>query len=418
MSLRRFLWPVLISISTTLQAADWPQWRGPDRTGHVPAGEAVPASLPAEPKVAWRVAVGDGFASPVVSGGRVFHLDNQEGHESASALDAATGKELWRTKIFSSHQDGFGIGPRCTPVVDGDRVFIQSAKGELQCLEAATGKVLWRKNFETDFGAVYIGEKGTAAGAVRHGATGSPIIDGGNILVQVGGPQGAGVVAFKKATGDVVWKSQSDQASYAAPILATVAGVRQFISFTVEGLIGLDPATGKLLWRVPTVTRLGRNVTTPNVWKDRVVVASHQLGLVATRLAQESSGLVASEAWVNKKMLINFSSPVVVGDHLYGLGPAKNLVCIDLATGELAWEKAGFTQTDGGRAEAAFLVMGKNILVLNDGGELVLFAANSKEYQEVSRTQACGKTWCNPAYAGGRLYLRDNRELLCVELLK
>ncbi len=418
MPLRCSLPLFLAFLSTTVLAADWPQWRGPARTGFAPEGAAVPATLPAEPKILWRVAVGDGFASPVVSGGRVFHLDNQDANETAYALDAATGKELWRATIFSSHQDGFGIGPRCTPVADGNRLFVQSAKGEFQCLDAATGKVIWRKNFVDDFGAIYIGEKGTAAGASRHGATGSPLIDGENIIAQVGSAQGASIVAFKKATGEVVWKSQNDQTAYAAPFLATVAGVRQFLSFTSEALIGLDPATGKLLWRVPAVTRLGRNVTTPLVWKDLVVVASHQLGLVATRLAKDAGGLTASEAWVNKKMLINFSSPIVVGDHLYGLGPAKNLVCIDLATGQLAWEKPGFTQTDGGRAEAAFLVMGKNILVLNDGGELVLFAANPGEYQEVSRTQACGKTWCNPAYAGGRLYLRDNRELLCVELLK
>lgn len=415
MTLRSLL--LLPLVATSLHAADWPQWRGPARTGEVPASEKIPATLPAEPKVRWRVPVGDGFASPVVSGGRVFHLDNQDGNETAYALDAATGKELWRATIFSSHQDGFGIGPRCTPVADGNRLFVQSAKGEFQCLDAATGKVVWRKNFVDDFGAVYIGEKGTAAGASRHGASGAPIIDGENIIVQVGSPNGASIVAFKKATGDVVWKAENDQTAYAAPIIATVAGVRQFISFTAEALIALDPATGKLLWRVPAVTRLGRNVTTPNVWKDLVVVASHQLGLVATRVAKDGAGLAASEAWVNKKMLINFSSPVVVGDHLYSLGSAKNLVCIDLATGELAWEKAGFTQTDAGRAEAAFLVMGKNILVLNDAGELVLFAADPKEYREISRTQASGKTWCNPAYADGRLYLRDNRELLCLELL-
>jgi outer membrane protein assembly factor BamB len=414
----RSLLPLTLFTSSLALAADWPQWRGPARTGFVPAGEAVPAALPAEPKVVWRVAVGDGFASPVVQGGRVFHLDNQDGQEVAHAVDAQTGQELWRTTIFSSHQDGFGIGPRTTPVADGDKVFVQSAKGEFQCLAAATGKVVWRKSFTDDFGAVYVGEKGTAAGASRHGATGSPLIDGENIIVQVGSAQGASIVAFKKATGEVLWKAENDQTAYAAPIIATVAGVRQFISFTAEALIGLDPATGKLLWRVPAVTRLGRNVTTPNVWKDEVVVASHQLGLVATRLAKDAGGVAASEAWVNKKMLINFSSPVVVGDHLYGLGPAKNLVCINLASGELAWEKTGFTPTDGGRAEAAFVVMGKNILVLSDGGELVLFAADPAEYREVSRTQACGKTWCNPAYADGRLYLRDNRELLCLDLLK
>ncbi len=399
-------------VSTSL-AADWPQWRGPERTGEIPAGEPLPTTLPAEPKAVWRIAIGDGFASPVVQNGRVFYLDNQNATEVAHAADAATGKEIWSAKIFSSHQDGFGIGPRTTPVADGDKVFIQSAKGEFQCLDAASGKVVWRKNFVDDFGAIYIGEKGTAAGASRHGATGSPIINGENILVQVGSTTGASIVAFKKATGDVVWKSQNDQTAYAAPILTTINGVRQFISFTAEALISLDPKTGELIWRVPAVTRLGRNVTTPNVWENYVFVASHQLGLVATAITKAG----ASEAWVDKKMTINFSSPVVVGDHLYGLGPAKNLVCIEAMTGKVAWDQPGFTPTSGDRAEAAFLIAGKNILVLADSGELILFAADPSGYKELGRTQACGKTWCNPAYVGGRLFIRDAKELICLDLL-
>ena len=415
--LRMFRLFALLAFVVSATAADWPQWRGPERTGHVPPGGPAITTLPAEPKAVWRLPIGDGFASPVVAEGRVYFLDNQGDREVAHAVDAATGQELWRTPpLGSSHRDGFGVGPRCTPVADGPRVFVQTAKGEFQCLDAATGKQLWRTNFVEDFGAIYIGESGTAAGASRHGASGSSIVDGENILVQVGSTKGACIVAFAKATGKVVWKSQSDQTAYAAPILATVAGVRQFISFTAEALIGLDPADGRLLWRVPAVTRLGRNVTTPVVWKDLVLVASHQLGLVATRLTKTADGLTASEAWVNKKMTINFSSPVVVGEHLYGLGPAKNIVCLALATGELAWEKTGLLQTEGGRAEAGFLVLGSNILTLTDGGQLVLFAANPREYQELGRTQACGNTWCNPAYVDGRLYLRDARELVCLDL--
>jgi len=405
-------------IGGTLHSADWPQWRGPMRTGFAPAGEPVPAVLPTEPKAVWRIPIGDGFASPIISGGRVFYLDNQDAQEVAHAVDAATGKELWRSEnIFSSHKDGFGIGPRCTPVADGGRVFVQSAKGEFRCLNASDGKVIWRTNFVDDFGAIYIGEKGKASGASRHGAAGSPIIDGENIIVQVGSVTGASIVAFKKATGEIVWKSGNDQTAYAAPIIATVAGVRQFITFTADSLIGLDPKTGKQLWSVPTPTRLGRNVTTPNVSGDLVVVASHQLGLVATRLTPANGDLIAANAWTNKSMMINFSSPVVVGGHLYGLGPSKNIFCITLKTGEIVWEKTGLIQTSGDRAEATFLIMGKNILMLSDSGELILFAADPAAYHEISRVQACGATWCNPAYADGRLYLRDNRELICLQLL-
>jgi outer membrane protein assembly factor BamB len=403
-------------LGCSAKAADWSQWRGPLRTGHVPHGQPVPAALPNEPKIVWRHSVGGGFASPIVSGARVFHLHDENGSEVAQALDAATGKVLWSETIFSSHRDGFGIGPRCTPVADGDRVYFQAAKGELQCRSAADGKLLWRTNFVDDHGAIYIGEKGKAAGASRHGATGSPLIEGENIIVQVGGPDGASIVAFNKTSGKVLWKSQNDQTAYAAPVIAEIAGRRQFISFTAEGLIGLDPVEGGLLWRVPLKTALGRHVTTPVVFEDLVIVASHQVGLVATRIVAGADGLRAEEAWSSKAHGINFSSPVAVGQHLYGLGAQKNIICIDMRTGELAWEKEGLIQTSADKAEAAFLVLGSNILTLTDSGELILFAADPKEYRELGKVQVAGSTWCNPAYADGRLYLRDQKELLCAEL--
>ena len=407
---------LLLAASSIVLAEDWPQWRGPTRTGAVTDAAAIISKLPDDPKTTWKLAVGDGFASPVVAGGKCFYLDNQGTDEVAHAVDAATGKELWHEKIFSSHKDGFGIGPRTTPLVDGAHVYFQSAKGELQCRTVADGKLVWQKNFETDFGAVYIGEKGSAAGAVRHGATGAPLIDGDKLIAQVGGPEGAGVVAFHKLTGVVLWKSQNDQASYAAPILATVAGQKMFISFTVEGLIGLNPDDGKLLWRRAMTTRLGRHVTTPVIVDDVVIVSSHQLGTVGTRIVKEGAGFAAQEAWENKKVQTNFASPVVVDGKLYGLGSAKDLICMDPKNGEVLWAQTGVVNTTAEQAEATFLIMGKNILCLTDGGELALYAASPKAYEEISRIQVCGKNWCNPAYVSGKLYLRDKSELRCVEL--
>ncbi|RYD69629.1 MAG: hypothetical protein EOP84_28105, partial [Verrucomicrobiaceae bacterium] len=250
-----------------------------------------------------------------------------------------------------------------------------------------------------------------------HGAAAAPIIDGENIIVHVGSTQGASLVAFRKTTGEVIWKSQNDQSAYAPPILTTLAGVRQLIAFTAEALIGVDPRNGNLLWRVPLKTALGRHVTTPVVFNDLVLVASHQIGLVATRVTAAGDGFEATEAWTNKKVGINFSSPVVVGEHLYGLGPARNVVCIDVKTGNIEWEQTGLIQTSPDRAEAAFMVLGANVLMLTDSGELILFAAEPSGYREIARTQVCGTNWCNPAYSNGYLYLRDARELLCVELV-
>lgn len=421
-SLRLSFTVALAGAAFTTSAADWPQWRGPLRSGHVAAGEKLLTTLPTEPKVLWRVKVGEGFASPVVAGGKVFVLDNQGGKETLRAFDAAKGGELWRVEVDEAVGDTQGPpGPRCTPLVDGDRVYAQSVKGELQCRSVAEGKLLWRKNYVQDFEAVFIGEKGPAQGATRHGNTGSPLVDGDWLIALAGGTNGSGVVALEKLTGKTVWKSQSDQAAYAAPTVAVLGGVKQVIAFTCDGLIGLNFADGKLLWRVPLKTQFSRHVTTPVVVGDIVVVASHTLGLIGTKVVQTGDAFTATQSWVSKEAAINYSSPVVVGTHLYCVGPAKNLICVDVPTGKLAWSQDGVFTSDKGKAVGYFVVLGGNILVSTDSGQLVLFAADPAAFREVGRAQVCASTWAGPAYVGGRLFHRDGvktgGELLCLDLL-
>jgi outer membrane protein assembly factor BamB len=403
------------------QAGDWTQWRGPNRDGHVPIRDKVPAALPTEINPRWRIPIGEGFSSPVVAGGtsagRVFYLDLQGGKEVVHAVEAATGKEVWQTPLDSVFKDDWGQGPRCTPVLDGPRVFAQSCRGELQCLSADAGKVLWRKNYVQDFGAIFMGETGPAAGATRHGNTGSPVVDGDHLIAQVGGLQGAGLVCFNKASGEVVWKSQNDTAGNAAPVIASLGGVRQVISFTALGLIGLDAGEGTLLWRVPLNTRLGRHVITPVVVDDLVVVGSYQLGLVAVKVNKDGGNFKAEPAWTSKEVASNFACPVAAGGYVYGVGPRQNVYCVEAGTGKVAWSQTGLMRASGDRAFATFIVMGKNMLMLTDGGELVLFAANPAKFEVAGRVQACGLTWSSPAYADGKLYLRDAKTLLCLDLV-
>jgi outer membrane protein assembly factor BamB len=402
----------------TALAADWSQWRGPDRTGHVPPGESVPAKLPAEAKILWRVKLGFGLASPVEASGKVFCMDNQEGFEALHAFDAANGQELWRTNIDIAVTDTQSAsGPRCTPMVDGDRVYAQSSKGELRCLGVADGRVLWHVNFTNDFGAYFYGEKGKAQGATRHGYNGSPLADGDFLFATVGSTNGASMVAFNKKTGRVLWKSQNDEAGYAAPIIAKIGGVRQLIVFSADALFALAPQDGALLWRVPLKTSFSRHATTPVVADDMVMVSSHEIGLAGIKVSRDGEKWQATQAWLSKESAINFSSPVTVGQYLYGVGPAKNFICVDVQTGKQAWARDGYLAGSGGTAFAAFLVMDKNILALTDGGQLVLFPADPKEFKEISVLQVCGKNWCSPAYVNGNLFLRDAKELLCVRLL-
>jgi outer membrane protein assembly factor BamB len=401
-------------------AAEWAQWRGPNRDGHVAAGERVLTNLPTEIKPRWRIPIGEGFASPVVAGAgnaqRVVYLDLQEGKETVHAADARTGQELWRQTLDDVFKDDWGQGPRCTPLIDGSRVFAQSCRGELKCLSADTGNVLWHKNYVQDFGAVFMGETGPAAGATRHGNTGAPLIDEEHLIVQAGGLRGASLVCLNKTNGDVIWTSQDDTAGNAAPILASLGGVRQVISFTAVALIGVDAERGKLLWRMPLKTRLGRHITTPVVVDDLVLVGSFVFGLAAVKVTKDGPEFKAETAWISKDAATNFASPVAADAYVYSVGLQKNVYCLKSHTGQIAWSQTGLLRASGDRAFAAFVVMGRNILMLTDGGELILFAADPAKFEMKGRVQVCGTTWCSPAYANGVLYLRDGKNLLCVDL--
>ncbi len=416
--MRPFVLALLIyagSVSVA-RAADWPNQRGPLLTGGVAAGQPVPATLAETPKSLWKGKVGEGFAAPVVAGGKVYYLDLQNGQEVVHAMQAATAKPLWEANLDAPHKDGFGTGPRCAPVSDGKLVFAQSCKGQLSCFTAEGGKPVWAVNYVKDFAAIYTGEKGDAKGGSRHGYTASPVLDGEFVYALASG-KGAGVVCFEKTTGKVVWKSQDDQAAYSPPVIATIAGVKQLVCFTVQGALGLAVKDGALLWRVPLSTDYGRHVMAPIVHGDLVLVGSHQVGMVATRIVAKDGALTAVNVWTRKELGCNFSSPVAIGDYLYGLFPGKKVACVEIASGKTAWEQDGVVTSSADKGFAAFIAMDKNVLTLNDTGELILFAADPAAFTQVSRVQVCGNNWCHPAYADGVLYLRDHKQLMAVELV-
>jgi outer membrane protein assembly factor BamB len=363
------------------------------------------------------------LASPVISGNKAFYFDNQAGKETLHAIGAGDAREIWRAVVDDALRDEQGpAGPRCTPVVDGDLVFAQSGMGELQCLRVADGRCVWHVNFTNDFGAAFLGEDTVIPGAAEHGFTGAPVVADHRLIACAGGTNGSGVVCFDKRSGKVQWRSQNDRASYAAPIIATLAGMRQAVCFTVEGLIGLGLDEGRLLWRFPLKTAYGRNCTTPAVLGDYVVVGSYKAGLVGVRVSADGADLRAERAWVNKDLSMNFSSPVIAGRHLFGLGPGRRVVCVEPETGRLAWAKEGYVTTPSEVAHASFMVLEDNVLVCTDTGELVLIAADPAGPRELGRAQVCGPNWCYPAYADGRLYLRDGFKnkgnLYCLELFR
>ena len=405
---------IILSLGDFCSAFDWPQWHGPTRDCRVPDAEPVPASLPGELKPVWKIPVGGGFSSPVVVSGKLVYLDENGRQEVAHLIDTKTGREVWNVPFADRFEDEWGAGPRSTPFFDGDRVYVQSCNGEFRCLSLADGKVIWGTSFEKDFGVKFLGSKANAGTATRRGNDGSGVIDGDTVIVPVGATDGGTLVWLHKLTGKVTWKSGDDEAAYSSPILATLAGVRQVVYLSADSLAGYEPGDGKILWRVPLKTDAKRHACSPVIVGDSVTVNSHSFGTLCFKIVKEGDRFKAVEAWANKDLKTNLGTAVAVGDYLYNQGANRDYVCLDANTGRLKWSQPGFGQ--GKKDYSSTIVAGKNLLVLTEDGTLLLLAANPARYTELGRAQVCGNTWSFPAYADGKLYVRDGRQLACYML--
>lgn len=395
-------------LASPLVAADWSGWRGPKRDGHTP--DPLPTRLEAAPSALWRHALGHGYAGPIVVGSRVVVLDDEGGKETAHALEAGTGKTLWSTPYAPAWGDEFEPGPRCTPLSDGERVYVQSAQGELACLDLKDGRRRWGLRF-ADYGTVWINDRqGGQGAATRRGHTGSPVLAGQKLIVQVGSAQGACLVAFDRETGRELWRSLNDLSAYSSPVVGTLGGVEQVVTATCEGLVGVAVADGRELWRQRFKTQANRNVLTPILTDSAVFFASFTTGLRREDVQRSGDTLGATTAWLKRELGINLSTPVLVDGHLFGLGARKDYLCVDAATGTVRWSQPGFGEV------AATLTDGKNLLILDDRGEVRLGAIDPSAWQEKGRFQACGKTFSHPAWADGVLYVRDSREVVAYRL--
>ena len=399
---------------------DWPQWRGPQRAGAVTDAAHALRSLVAAPKQLWEIAVGPGQASPVVSEGRVVFMDGVEGNEVVHCLEMASGKELWKVAVgpMVEFQNAYGEGPRCTPLVDAGFVFVQSCGGEFKCLSLKDGALVWGFSFGEKYGATWFGNKSPDPGsketaARRHGNNGSAAIDGDRILVPVGSPTKGTLIAFDKKTGKELWAAGSDNTAYSSVMVGTLAGVRQAVHLTGDALMGVDVATGKVLWREPLKTGAKRHVATPIIDGDTITVTSTSIGLIRFHVVKEAGEFQLKRDWENMEMKVVISSPTQVGKYLYSPGPGNkcDLVCVDSVTGQTKWKEAGLGDY------ASVTAINDSLLVLDSTGELRLVRASSEKYEELGRAHFMGKTWASPAYSDGKLYLRDATKLVAVSLV-
>ncbi|MBL9127945.1 MAG: PQQ-like beta-propeller repeat protein [Verrucomicrobiales bacterium] len=393
-------------------AADWPQWRGPARDGHAGPDETLPSALPDALAPRWTRPVGPAFSGPVVVGSRVFHVDEQGGQETAHALDAASGKTLWSTPYGASTGDEWGTGPRCTPLADDGRLYVQSLRGSFACLDVKDGRRLWGFDFDRDYGVSFLGGSDQSdAAARRRGNTGAPVILGDRVYVSVGSTNGANVVCFDKRSGSELWRSGTDEAAYAALVAGPLAGRAQLVAYTAFALVGFDPDRGAVLWRVPQRTHANRHAVTPVFVGDALVVSSHSVGTRSIGVsAAPAGGFAAGESWAQPALKTSLATLVLVEGHLYGQGPDRNFVCLEAATGKTRWSQRGFGDKPL-TGYSSTIACRNRLLALSDNGQLTLLEANPSAYTELGRAQVCGKTWSHPAYAGGTLYLRDSRQL-------
>ena len=396
----------------SVHSGDWPQWRGPYSNGHVTKGDSLPSKLDNSPRILWRILTGPGHSAPITQGNLLAVSEEQGDNEVLRLLDKRTGLEMWKKPYGQTYaDDGFGAGPRCAPLFDDDRIYMQTCRGKLSCLKVKDGSILWEVDYQKKFKVKWIKNKSqNEAAASRRGYSGTPLIDGDHLICQVGGEPGTGVVCFDKLTGEVIWKSQDDLASFASPLITIISGKRQFVTLTTEKILSVDVENGELLWSQPVPTRYFRNVVTPVAANNSVITASHSEGMLCIGGGSGSNGK-AKQKWKDANLKINLATPVVVGSNLYTFAEKDRFICVDTATGKLNWEERGF-----GKFYASTLTDGKRMLVLGQMGELVLLSIDPVKYEELDRMQVCGKTWSFPAYSNGQLFVRDQNNLQCIQL--
>jgi outer membrane protein assembly factor BamB len=370
-----------------------------------------------------------------VADGRVFVTDfrretTTRGSERAVALDEKSGRMLW-TRDWPVDYAGldYGVGPRATPTVDGGRVYVLGAVGNLFCLEANTGRVLWEKDFRRDFGAEL----------PAWGFSAAPLIDGERVIVIAAGRPNAKVAALDKQTGEQIWGSLSSEASepgYSQPVLIEAGGVRQLIAWHAGAISSLKPSNGELLWEYGFPVRMNTPIATPVISNGLLLVSAFFNGSRLLRLASErpSAEIVwagSSESEIDSDGLhALMGSPVIDGDYIYGVCSYGQLRCLRLSTGERVWESQAVTVERARNASAFIIRNGSRYFINNDRGELIIARFSPSGYSEISRADLLEPTteaganrrekgalnWSHPAYANGHVFARNDKEIRAVDL--
>lgn len=396
---------LIVLFASVAISADWYQWRGPDRDGLSKETGLLKKWPEAGPPLAWKATgLGKGFSGISISSNRIYTMGDKGSNSYAHAYNLSDGKSLWSTKIGKAGAPGWGNfeGPRSTPTVDGDLIYVIGQYGEMLCLKASDGSKVWTKHLEEDFG----GE------LPEWGFSESALIDGEKVLCTPGGSKGA-IIAINKKTGQTIWRSKDfkDNAHYSSLVCCEIAGVKQYVQLTAASVVGIA-TDGSLLWRA---SRKGRTavIPTPIVKDNKVYVTSgYGIGCNLFEISKSDGKFNANEVYSSKNIANQHGGAILVGGHVYSYCDAKGWVCQQFNTGDIKWAekkqvgKGSLTYADGHlylRAES--------------NGTVALIEATTDGYKEKGRFVQPGfgkpKTWPHPIVAGKKLYLRDQDILLC-----
>jgi outer membrane protein assembly factor BamB len=408
---------VFLAVTATVVsfAADWPQWRGPERNG-ISKETGLLQEWPKEgPKLLWQSRdVGSGYSTPAIVGERIYLLAN-EGieNEFVCAFTVQDGTRVWQTRlgqVGNPKQDPNFPGARSTPTVDGQLLFALGSDGDLACVEISNGKVRWQKNLRRDFG----GKPGQWAYSE------SPLVDGNAVICTPGGSE-ATLIALDKNTGAVLWKSAvpgGDEAAYASPIIVEAAGIRQYVQMLGKGLVGVDVRTGKFLWRYDkTVSKYRANIPTPVASNGLIFSAGAGTGAGLIKLSDNNGEVKPEQIYFSPKLPTAIGGAIKIGDHLYGT-TGQAMLCLDFMSGQLKWEERAL-----GAASLCFAA--DRLYLHGENGDVALVEPTADGYREKGRftppnqpehSNPMEKAWAYPAVANGRLYLRDHNSLWCYDV--
>lgn len=397
---------VNLGASSALPAgpADWPQWRGHDRMG-LSKDAGLAKQWPANgPATVWSInGLGEGYGSLSLKGDRIYIQGTRGKATGVFCLNRADGKEVWNAMFGEKGDESRGNGPRATPTIDDDRIYVLTESGALACLRAANGQRVWSKNILTEFGGSY----------PKWLISESPLVDGNKLIVSPGG-KGAGIVALDKMNGNLIWKTAdlSDEAGYSSCVAADIGGVRTYMNFTSRAAVGVRASDGKLMWSNTHAVNNVANCTTPVFANNKVFFTSaYDTGAVLLDLKAEGGEVKATEAYFTRDMKNHHGGVVLVNGYLYGFNN-QILTCLEFATGKKMWENRSVGKGSVAYADGMLYLLGEK-------HQVALAEATPSGYNEKGRFTIADQgrdSWAHPVIVGGKLYLRDQGVLTCYDV--